>query len=257
MPRSKKKTPKRFNILVVRPKGGAASFTVSPFLLLFLLLFSIMFMVFSIVIMNKYFYLYFEHRDLEKNHLAANEELLRLQNLYSYQAMVSRDYASYVRGEEANPLGGGQEFIPLGSLPLGGKVEALDLLDAWAAFFPVPVASEDQALDIDRFEVENNEFKIELLNEADGRVGQGRLLLLFTVLYPGYYQLTLLPYPNFNPQDREPVFNSGLSYDVSSAEPVEGRLRLPANARVVEMMVVARSESGEIMLKKKLAPTDQ
>lgn len=256
MAREKKKKSNRLSILVVRPKGGAATFTVSPFLLILLILFLVVFIAASIVIMNRYFTLYLENYDLKKAHKSATEELFRLQNLYSYQAMVSRDYASYVKGgaDEKSTLD--EQFIPLGSLPLEYDVEALDLLDAWASFFPDPAASEDHALDIDGFEVQNGDFNFRLLNEADGRTAGGHLLLLFTALYPGDNQLTLLPYPDFDSQNREPDFEAGLSYSIRSSKSVSGRLELPVGTRVVEMMAVARSDDGQIVLKKKLAPAE-
>jgi len=257
MPRVKKKQPKRFNILVMRPRGGVITFSLSPMFILASLLFSLIFVAISIVIMNRYFILYLDHHDLKQTHETAAHELYRLQNLYSYQAMVSRDYANFVNMAGDEQADGDSQFIPLGSLPLEVKPEALDLLDAWAAFFPDPVAAEGHELEIDEFEVNGGGFKFRLLNEGSGQAAaKGRMLLLFTVLYPGANQLALMSYPDFDPQDRTPDFNFGIPYSVRSSKSVYGNLNLPEGARVVEMMAVAGAQGVGIVLKKKLIPTE-
>lgn len=255
MPGRSKKS-RRYSILVMRPRGGAATFSLSPVFLFLLILFLLVFGVISIVIINRYFSLYLEHDDLKSAHQSATEELFRLQNLYSYQAMLSRDYASYVNSAVENSGGWDDgQFIPLGSLPLDSGLQALDLLDAWSANFPDPIATEDHVLDVDEFEVKNGFFKFRLLNEGDGqKTLHGRLLLLFTVLYPGDNQLVLVPYPEFDPKDREPDFNAGILYSLKADKSVYGNLNLPPEARVVEMMIIARAQDVGVVLKKKLAP---
>lgn len=253
----KKKQPKHFNILIMRPRGGVFTFSLSPMFILITLLFGLVFMAISIVVMNRYFSLYLDHHDLKQAHETAAHELYRLQNLYSYQAMVSRDYANFVNmaGDEQGDRE--SRFIPLGSLPLEAKPEALDILDAWAAFFPDPAASEDQGVGIDEFEVNGGGFKFRLFNEGDGQVAvKGRLLLLFSVFNPAANQLTLMPYPDFDPQDRNLDFNFGIPYNMRSNKYVYGNLNLPEEARVVEMMAVADVQGLGIVLKKRLTPAE-
>lgn len=248
MLKSKKSPSKRMSILIMPPKGGAHSFSVSPILMAVGLVFLAVFMFVSIVVMNLYFALFLDHHDLEREHQTTVRELYRLQHLYSYQAMVSRDYSSYV-GEDSAQRDDG--FIPLASLPLADGAGAADLLDAWADFFSDPARP---GLEMAEFRVGAGGFNFLLRNLSPERPAEGRLLLLFAVLYPGDNRLTLLSRPDFDPRDREPDFSRGLAYNILSSKPFAGGLNLPEGTRVAGMVAVARSNDGKIVLKKKLVP---
>lgn len=253
MTMERKKRAKRLSILVVQPRGGSVKFSVRPLFLLLISLFLVVFFAVSIIIINRYLILRLANDDLKMNHKVAIEELFRLRNLYSYQLMVNRDCARFVNEGPDKQSGLDNQFIPFEALPRNGPAEEADPLETWADLFPDPAASDDYALDIDGFEVNGGDFKFRLFNDAGGQAVGGHLLLLFTAHYPDDAKQLTLPYPDFDFHSREADFETGLSFNIRSAKEISGRLELPAGARVVSIMAVAKSNDGQIILKKKLA----
>lgn len=256
MTRERKKRAKRLSILVVRPTGGSVKFSVPPLFLFLISLFFVVFFAISIIVINRYFILRLANDDLKMDHKIAIEELFRLRNLYSYQLMVNSDYARFVNEGPDKQSGLDKQFIPFEALPRNGNAEEAAPLDAWADLFPDPAASDDHALGIDGFEVNGGDFKFRLFNDASGKTVGGHLLLLFTALYPDGDKQITLPFPDFDFQNPEVDFETGLSFNIRLAKEISGRLELPDGAGLVNMMAVAKSNDGQIILKKKLALAD-
>ena len=77
--KSRKKASKgRFNILLMRSQGEVMNIAISPLILVIAFLFAIVFIVASIAIMNRYFTLYLDYRDLSSAYEETAEELGRL-----------------------------------------------------------------------------------------------------------------------------------------------------------------------------------
>lgn len=90
---SRKKASKgRINFLLMRSKGEVLNLAVSPLLLAAAFLFALIFIVVSVSIINRYFALYLDYRDLSAAYEETAAELGRLQSLYTYQASVADDY---------------------------------------------------------------------------------------------------------------------------------------------------------------------
>lgn len=275
----RKATPSkgRVNILLMRSKGQVSNISVSWFTLIFGLLFSILFVAASIVIMNRYFRLYPDHRELEITHQEMTKELHRLRNLYAYQYAVADDYAKFLNSvgrdqasgpegpEEAQapPSQAAEDFIPAAPLepPAESEAETTLLtdadgfsLDSWADLFPDPAGPPEQELDIEKLRLDGPRFNFRLTNEAAGSQAQGDLLLLFAVENQG--RISLMPYPDFDFKSTEPDFKRGPNYNIRSSKPINGRLNLARGSKVLEMMAVARARSGNIVLKKKIRPME-
>lgn len=259
----------------MRSKGQVSNISLSWFTLVFGLLFSVLFVAASIVIMNRYFLLYPEYRDLEASHQEMARELHRLSNLYAYQYAVADDYAKFLnavgRDEGSDQEGQGQErppeaveeFIPAAPLeppeetepaaPLLTDADGFSL-DSWGDLFPDPAVAPEQELDIDRLRVDGPRFSFRLTNESAGLQAQGDLLALFAVETNG--RISLVPFPDFDFKSTTPDFNRGPNYNIRSSKPVSGRLNLARGAKVLEMMVVARAKGGSIVMKKKIVPME-
>lgn len=265
----------RMNILFMRSKGQVSNLSLSWFTVVFGLIFSLVFVAVSIVIINRYVLLYPEYRDLEAAHKEMSRELHRLRNLYAYQYAVADDYAKFLNAvgrSEGSEEGGAaedesseaaEEFIPAAPLNLPEEGEPAEplltdaegfSLDSWGDLFPDPADPPEQELDIERLRVDGPRFNFQLINESAGLLAQGNILVLFAVENDG--RISLTPFPNFEYKSVEPDFSRGPSYNIRSSKPISGRLNLARGAKVLEMMVVARARSGNIVLKKKIKPMD-
>jgi len=270
----------RWNFLIMRSKGEVTNLSVSPLALLLALFFGLAFVAASVVVINRYFILYQDHQELAAIHSVAAEELKRLKDLYNYQAVLNDQYAEIIGsvgqtdnpgqpenpeegGPAAGPANGNGDFITLGRMgglpeenPEAALVDADGYsLEAWASMLPDPSAPPEQTLDIERLQVSGARFRFQLVNEGDGiKQAQGRLLMLFVVEKDK--KISLVPYPDFNIKSGQPEFGVGPSYKIRSAKPISGQLHIPAGAKVLEMMAVARSQTGNIVMKKKLLPQE-
>lgn len=271
----RKTTPSkgRVNILIMRSKGQVSNLSVSWFTLVFALLFSILFGAASIVIMNRYFLLYPAHRGLEIAHKEMARELHRLRDLYAYQYAVADDYAKFLgsggRSEAPGPEDQvrapetTEDFSPPApperpeedqpTTPLLTDADGFSL-DSWGDIFPDSAVSPEQKLDIGRLQIDGPRFNFRLTNESAGLLAQGDLLVLFAVENGG--RISLVPFPDFDFKSTEPDFDWGPNYNIKSSKPISGRLNLARGAKVLEMLVVARSKSGNIVLKKKIRPME-
>lgn len=154
-----------------------------------------------------------------------------------------------------------EEFIPEAplNLPEESEPEAPLLIDAdgfsldsWGDLFSDPAVPPEQELDIEKLRVDGPRFNFQLTNEAAGTQAQSDLLVLFVTESGG--RISLIPFPNFEFKSTTPDFDRGPSYNIRSSKTISGRLNLARGAKVLEMMVVARSKSGNIVLKKKIKP---
>ena len=260
----------RLNLLVMRSKGQVTNLSLSPFTLIFALLFAVIFIAVSVVVMNRHYVLYYDHKELEAAHLITARELHRLRSLYSYQSSVALEYAKIMNAmNRADPQSGLDISVPaIGELPpaedqrtesenSGGEPTAVSTLDDWAALFPEPASPPEQVLNIDDLQVAGRNFRFQLTSETGGgdKV-QGRMLLLFAV-EDGEGRVVLRPFPNFEINSKDPDFNDGPGYNIRSSKQITGRLDMPAGDLVVEMMAVVKSHDGQVVLKKKVAPPSQ
>ncbi len=272
---------RRWNLLIMRAKGEVTNLSISPFTLLLAFVFGLAFTAVAIVIINRYFVLYHDHQELAAIHQEAAEELNRLKNLYNYQSVLNDQYADIIGSvgqvadigpgpaETADSASVGEavanngDFISLGRI--GSPVEETPAdaltdaegfsLEGWASLLAEPSDPLQQNLDIERLQVHGPRFRFQLVNEGDGtRQAQGRLLMLFAVEKDN--KISMVPYPQFDIKSAQPEFGVGPSYKIRSAKPISGHLDIPAGAKVLEMMVVARSQAGDIVMKKKLTPQD-
>lgn len=260
----------RLNLLVMRSKGQVTTLSISPFTLFFALLFGAAFIAVSVVIINRYYALYYDHQELEAVHRATAQELHRLRSLYSYQSSVASEYAKIMNAmNRADPQSGLDVSVPaIGELPpvedpategegpdAGGALIAS--ADEWAALFPDPPATTEQILDIENLQISGRNFRFQLTNKAgDGTQVQGRLLMVF-VVEDGQGRQILQPYPDFDVNSSDPDFNAGPGYNIRSSKQIAGRLNIPADGLILEMAAVAKSRDGQVALKKKIAPPRQ
>lgn len=271
----RKSTPSkgRVNILIMRSKGQVSNISLSWFTVIFGLLFTALFVAVSIVVINRYVLLYPDYRELEAAHQEMSRELHRLRNLYAYQYAVADDYAKFLNavGREDQPGEDGEdqypeaieEFIPEAPLNLPEESEPetpllIDAdgfsLDSWGDLFSDPAPSLEQELNIEKLRVDGSRFNFQLTNEAAGTLAQGNLLALFVTESDG--RISLAPFPDFDFKSTTPDFDRGPSYNIRSSKTINGRLNMPRGAKVLEMMVVVRARSGEIVLKKKIKPME-
>lgn len=269
----RKSTPSkgRVNILIMRSKGQVSNISLSWFTVVFGLLFTVLFVVVSIVVINRYLTLYPDHRELEAAHREMSRELHRLRNLYAYQYAVADDYAKFLNAVGREDISGEgdeerypeaiEEFIPEAplNLPEESEPEAPLLidtdgfsLDSWGDLFSDPAVPPEQELGIEKLRVDGPRFNFQLTNEAAGTLAQGDLLVLFVTENDG--RISLIPFPDFDFKSTTPDFDRGPGYNIRSSKTINGRLNLARNAKVLEMMVVARSKSGNIVFKKKIKP---
>ena len=273
--KSKSINPKsgRLNLLVMRSKGEVTNLYLSPFILIFALVFALVFIALSVVVMNKYYALYYDHQELAVAHQITARELHRLRSLYSYQSSVASEYAKIMTAmNRADPQSGLNISVPaIGDLPPaedqqaenddeGENQPAVNSLDDWAALFPDPADPPEQSLNIDDLRVSGSNFRFRLTNESNSGIkAQGRMLLLFAV-EDREGRVVLRPFPKFEVDSKEPDFNSERSpgYNITSSKPITGRLDdMPADGLVLEMMAVVKSSEGQVVLKKKIAPTSR
>lgn len=257
----------RLNLLIMRSKGNVTTLSISPFTLIFALLFSVAFIALSIVVMNKYYALYYDHKELAAAHQTAAQELHRLRSLYSYQSSVASEYAKIMNAmNRADPQSGLDISIPaIGELPPVGDPlnegedsdpdnARINSLDDWAALFPDPATPPEQSLDIEDLQMSGRNFRFQLTNESNsGTKAQGRMLLLFAVEDAQGRQI-LLPHPAFDVNSKDPDFNDGPGYNITYSKQITGQLKLSADGLVLEMMAVVKSRDGQVVLKKKIAP---
>lgn len=258
--------------MIMRSKGQVSNISISWVALIFGLLFSLAFAAASIVVMNRYFTLYPEHRELTAAYKEMSGELNRLRNLYAYQYAVADDYARYLNsvGKWDESAGGNnaenstgtpaEEFIPSAQNPPveSGRAPALLAdadgfsVDSWADLFADPAQPPEQELDVQKLRLDGPRFVFQLTNESAGILAQGNLLILFAARVGD--RISLASFPEFDFKSKTPDFDQGPAYNIWSSKPVSGRLNLDPEAEVMEMMVVARAKSGNIVLKKKLRP---
>lgn len=258
----------RLNILVMRSKGQVSNLSISWFTIVFAIMFALAFVAVSVTAINRYLVLYPEHQELIETHRETSRELTALRELYAYQYAVAEDYDKFLKSvgrDEGDGEGEGDEttrtpgedFIPAGGLP--APVEGPPLielegfsLEAWADLFPDPDSAPEQELNVENLKINGSDFSFRLVNESAGTLAQGHLLLLFSIKVDG--RIILRPYPNFDVRSAEPDFELGPAYNIRSSKPVGGTLDLPEGAKILEMMVVARSKPGPIVLKKSIQP---
>lgn len=282
--KSRKKASKgRFNILLMRSQGEVLNLAVSPVILVIGFLFAIVFVVVSVNIMNRYFALYLDHRDLLVAYDETAEELSRLQSLYTYQASVADDYTNLMQAlnradpqhdpneEAANTAetpaaseGAGAEAsgpeapAGTGETALTDPVPPPQLpqtLDEWAALLPAIASPVEQRLDVERLRVAGGRFSFALINDNGGRAAQGNLLMLFAVETPDG-QTHLVASPDFDLSSTEPNFDMGPGYNIRAGKTVDGRIELPQGGVVKSMMAAAKSRTGNIVMKK-LLPVEE
>ncbi len=290
--KNRKKTSKgRFNILLMRSQGEVLNLAVSPFMLVVAFLFAIVFVVASINIMNRYFTLVLEYRDLSSAYKETADELGRLQSLYTYQASVADDYTNLMQAlnradpqqtpeAEEPPANSGQSGAAApenGAAGAGdsqpaagdesGATEAAGAetpepevaglqppltLEEWANRLPDVAAQPEQRLNIDRLQVTGGRFSFALLNDdPGGRAAQGRLLLLFAVETQDG-AARLVAFPDFDTNAAEPDFEMGPGYNIRAGKTVDGRIDLPPGGVVKGVMAAAKSRAGNIVMKKLL-----
>ncbi len=258
----------RWHILVMRSQGMVTDLVVSPLTLLLVFLFGLAFVVASGLVAHRYFNLYLEHRDLVGAHQEAVDKLHRLENLYAYQSTVASEYATLLnagqRPEAAEPLPAaasaadpaapeaGEPGGDDGSFFPGGAAagDAPGPLDLWGDQFPDPPA--DQPLGIEKLEISGRTFRFHLTNEEPGTQVQGNILMLFAVATGD--RLVLIPFPDFDYRKPEPDFTIGPPYNIRSSKPVTGQLDLPPDGRVMGMMAVAKSQGGQVVMKRVISP---
>jgi len=257
----------RLNLLVMRSKGQVTNLSLSPFTLIFALLFAIIFIAASVVVMNRYYVLYYDHKELAAAHQITAREFLRLRSLYSYQSSVASEYAKIMDAmNRADPQSGLDISVPaIGELPPAedqraenennGDQPSVNSLDDWATLFPDPASPPEQTLDINGLQISGRNFRFQLTAETSGGVRvQGRMLLLFAV-EDGEGRLVFRPVPKFEVNSKDPDFNDGPGYNIGSSKQITGRLdEMPPDGLVVEMMAVVKSSNGQVVLKKKIAP---
>jgi len=273
--KSKNINPKngRLNLLIMRSKGQVTNLSLSPFTLILAVLFGVAFIGVSIVVMNKYYTLYYDYQELSAAHQITARELHRHRSLYSYQSSVASEYAKIMNAmNRADPQSGLDVSIPaIGDLPPvedqpdeGQEADSgnpqINSLDDWAALFPDPASPPEQILNIGDLQVSGRNFRFQLTNESNtGTKAQGRMLLLFSV-EDGEGRIVLRPFPDFEVNSKDPDFNNVRSpgYNITSSKQITGRLDdMPAGGLVLEMMAVVKSREGQVVLKKKIAPPVQ
>ncbi|MDR2946746.1 MAG: hypothetical protein LBV79_08380 [Candidatus Adiutrix sp.] len=256
----------RLNLLIMKSKGEVTTLSVSPVMLVVALLFTIIFIAVSVVVINKYFVLYFDHEELVATHHVTAQELHRLQSEFSYQSRIVLDYNKIVNAmNRADPQSGEDVTIPdSGELaPAEGPptltapeaAASVSTLDDWAALFPNPSTPPEQRLNIEELRISGRNFSFQLVNESnDGKVDQGRLLMVF-LAQDERGSSVLLPDPQFDINSPEANFNNGPGYNIRNSKQIAGQVdNVPPGSRIVEMMVVAKSNSGRVVLKKKVKP---
>ena len=276
MPKIRKKRGRgRLNILIMKPEGGVTTLTFSPALLVVTVLFAIIFCAASIIVMQRYFTLYFDHRDLKIVHQATERDLEKLQGEYSYRTQVVEAYNEIMRAmnrveppAEADDFDPGaaadddavypEALPPLDEEPdqaAAAAAAGADALENWANLFPDPDPTPEHVLEIERLQVAGGRFDFNLVNQNEGSLAQGNILMVFEAETEGG-EKTLVPYPAFDLGAADLNFLIGPSYYIRSSKTVNGRITIPAGSKIVEMMVVAKARSGSIVLKRKIIPVN-
>lgn len=247
--KSKKTTKGKWDILVMRSKGEVAAWSVSPCILALGLVFALLFAAAGVVIINLYFGLYLDFRDLKAAHRETAEKLARLDSQYRYQLSVVSDYAALV-----NELNWPVPASTPEPAEAAGQEEttAADPLLAWAETLPAVQERPEEKLAVEDFQADGGRFSFQLINETPGGVARGRLLALFLVEAGG--QTLTVPFPDFDPSSPNPNFDLGPGYSIRSSKPISGQLRTPDGGEIMAVMVVAKSGDGRIIMKKRLTP---
>ncbi len=268
----KKASKGRFNILLMRSQGEVLNLAVAPIFLIIAFLFAIVFVVVSIIVMNRYFALYLDYRDLAIAYDETAEELSRLQSLYTYQASVADDYTNLMQAlnkadpqyipetppeppadappdPEAAPEEGAETTPPADAPPPPQSLEE------WGGGLPQVAAKPEQDLDVESLRVIGGRFSFSLINNNNGRAAQGRILMLFAVETPDGKN-TLVAFPDFDLSSKDPNFELGPGYNIRAGKTVDGRIELPPDGVVKRMMVAAKSRAGNMVLKKTIQPLD-
>ncbi|MDR2946745.1 MAG: hypothetical protein LBV79_08375 [Candidatus Adiutrix sp.] len=168
--------------------------------------------------------------------------------------------------------------LTAGAEPAASKAAAhsVSTLDEWAALFPNPANPPEQKLHIEDLRVSGRNYRFSLKNEASSGQAAGRLLMVF-LIDDGQGRLALQPASQFDINAPEANFNNGPGYNIRNSKQISGHLqrlvplspwtlddfmqmeKLGASLddnRILEMMVVAKSSDGHIVLKKKIRPVE-
>ena len=265
----------RLNILIMKPGGGVFSLTFSPTLLAVLIIFVLVFSVASIAIMHRYFSLYLDYSDLNIVHKETTTELRKLQEEYSYRIEVVESYNEIMNAmnqvespaevPELEPVTPAvtdtdtDDIYPEALPPLEEETGPLagaeiSSLENWANLFPDPDIEPEHLLEIEKFNVTGGRFEFNLINQNEGDLVQGNILLAFEVETASGENI-FIPYPsNFDLNETAVNFLIGPGYSIRSSKWVNGRITVPAGAKIVKMMVVAKALGSDIVLKKKVSP---
>lgn len=250
--------------------------TFSPALFVVTVVFGLIFCAASIIVMQRYFTLYFDYRDLKAIHQEAKKDLEKLESEYSYRTQVVEAYNEIMNAmnrvespAEADDFEPGapaddDEIYPEALPPLEDEpaqvaptpVAGADTLENWANLFPDPDPTPEHVLEIERLQVAGGRFDFNLVNQNEGNLAQGNVLMVFAAKADSG-ERTLIPYPAFDLGAADINFLIGPSYNIRSSKAVNGRITIPAGTKIAEMMVVAKARSGSIVLKRKIVPVNQ
>ncbi|MDL2226251.1 hypothetical protein LJB86_01140 [Deltaproteobacteria bacterium OttesenSCG-928-M10] len=278
MPKIRKKRGRgRLNILIMKPEGGVTTLTFSPTLLVVTIIFALIFCAASIIVMQRYFTLYFDHRDLTIIHQETKRDLEKLEGEYTYRTEVVEAYNEIMMAmnrveppAEADDFDPGapaddDEIYPEALPPLEDEPDpaapasvagaGADALENWANLFPDPDPAPEHVLEIERLQVAGGRFDFNLVNQNEGNLAQGNILMVFAAETDDGDR-TLIPYPAFDLGAADINFLIGPSYYIRSSKTVNGRITIPSGAKIVEMMVVGKARSGRIILKRKITPVN-
>lgn len=263
---SKKHIQKRWQIIIMRPRGQTSIFFASPLFLLAGLFFGLIFTGVGAVSISSYFSLYPKHSGLKIKHEETRKALERVRDLYAYQTLNTKECQSllYARPDNESPpvaitkkeeVSESGVLLPAAATPTQAPVTATALreqsVESWSSLFPDPPANS--FLDVKQFEVAGRNFRFHLTNsDPAGKQARGHLLLLFQVKTGD--KIVLIPFPEFSVKNPKPDFTKGSSYNIRSSKVIRGRLEIPPEGVVQEMMVLGQSQSGQIVLKKSVVP---
>ena len=278
--KGKKQVKGKWNFLLMRPQGEVVNFAVSPLLLAAAVLFALVFAVCAVLAINQYFSLFLDYQALSESQREAQARLNKLDDQYQYQVSLTQDYAEILsdldlpdpgagadgdapKGDSAEPEAAAGEAAPEPETPetpenpeappvLTADLQEEEPLAAWADRLPALAEQIEEKLQIADFKVEANRFSFQLVNESPGSLARGRLLTLFLVETGGRRQA--VPFPDFDPRSPRPDFEQGLGYNIRSSKYFSGQLKVPAVSEILDMMVVAQSGDGRIVMKKRLRP---
>jgi hypothetical protein len=258
----KKKEP--INVIFMRKQGRIFSMDISGRMILLTFLFAVVYVVFSVVIINRYWELKYEYRNLRQRAATLDRTL----DEYQFQSQVLNQYHQLV--QQLNQVEDGEEPAPAEEKVAAVRPEPVQESRPQT---PAPAAPEEDQSGVPGEEPPENpvvdamelsldpsrngrslSFRFRIANiHPDNKEVSGYLFVVVETLSEGLPHLA--PYPEVELQDGDPAdYRRGTAFSIKYGKSVRGRIDgLKKADEYTQAWVYIYDDDGELIMKKLLS----